>query len=385
MMGAEFHVSSHSSSTAYPPSAHEADRLPVNDLARSYQPRRVWGASISIAWNLLLAGVFVGSRAAYELMIALGPANHGRSILYLCVLFAGYAALNFPLELWLGYLQERAFGLAKDGIRAWARDWFVGTVQHGVMFVIGAAVILFCQRLAGEWWLVIVSAALLGLFVGTTYFTADLIPKGLFNVERADEVIAGRLRSLLPSGVPPLPAVRIYTHPTLREYAGGIAGLGGRQVYLISRSTLESAGDGLLRFVLLHDLGHRRYHHNLLATLAGWAWVVIGLAVSHACIPRWMAGTPLYVAWLALLLSLWMAIGQPVLAYFGRRLEYQADRFYLRHGGTLEEMRAALSELAQRNLARTERLRRRQTIFHPLPTVTNRIYAATRVVGESQE
>src|SRR5436305_371127 len=29
--------------------------LPVNDLARSYQPRRVWAAGISIAWNLLIA------------------------------------------------------------------------------------------------------------------------------------------------------------------------------------------------------------------------------------------------------------------------------------------------------------------------------------------
>ena len=33
--------------------------LPVNDLARSYQPRRTWAAAVSIGWNLLLAGAFV--------------------------------------------------------------------------------------------------------------------------------------------------------------------------------------------------------------------------------------------------------------------------------------------------------------------------------------
>jgi Zn-dependent protease with chaperone function len=115
--------------------------------------------------------------------------------------------------------------------------------------------------------------------------------------------------------------------------------------------------------------------------LAGWAWVAIGLVVSHEVIPATWRGaavfaSPLYVAFLAVTLSAWMAIGEPVLAYFGRRLEYQADRFYLRHGGTAREMRAALAELAERNLARTEVMRRRETIFHPLPSISNRLYAA---------
>jgi Zn-dependent protease with chaperone function len=109
---------------------------------------------------------------------------------------------------------------------------------------------------------------------------------------------------------------------------------------------------------------------------------VIGLAVSDRIIPaRWGYNTavfasPVYIAFLALTLSAWMAIGEPVLAYLGRRLEYQADRFYLRQGGNLDEMRCALEELAHQNLARTESLRRRETIFHPLPSITNRLHAA---------
>jgi Zn-dependent protease with chaperone function len=158
--------------------------------------------------------------------------------------------------------------------------------------------------------------------------------------------------------------------------------MGNRSVLLISRSTLTLASDRLLRFVLRHDLGHQRYHHNLLSTLAGWAWVVIGLALSDRVIPaRWGYNTavfasPLYIAFLALTISAWMAIGEPVLAYLGRRLEYQADRFYLRNGGNLEEMRSALEELAHQNLARTEQMGRRETIFHPLPSIANRLHAA---------
>jgi Zn-dependent protease with chaperone function len=362
-----------------------ADRLPVNDLASAYQPRRVWAAGVSIGWNLLLVALFAISGAAQHLFAAMWPAYFGFwwvALAYFGVLFGGYALLNLPLELWVGYLEERTFGMAKEGIRAWGRDWLIGTIQHGVMFVIGAYLILGVQVMAPQIWLVILSGLLLVLFLATTYLAAYLIPAGLFNIERADDATARRLGAL--AGRETLPPILVYTHPTLREYAGGVVGLGNRQVYLISRSTLESASDGLLRFAILHDLGHRRYHHNLLAALAGWAWVVIGLAVGHLFIPARVFASPVYVAFVALTLSVWMALGQPVLAYLGRRLEYQADRFYLRSGGTLDEMRAALSELARRNVARTEPLRRRQTIFHPLPSVANRLDRAARFVSAKE-
>ncbi|HEY7115730.1 MAG TPA: M48 family metalloprotease [Tepidisphaeraceae bacterium] len=380
--------------SAPPPSGGASAAIPVNDLARSYQPRRVWAAGISIGWNLLLAVLFVFTGAGerlYKHFVPQDPAYFPPSFawiapVYFSILFAGYALLNFPLELWFGYLEERQFGLAKDGVRAWARDWLIGTTQHGVMFLIGCCLLLVFQLIAPHTWLVWSAGTLLILFLGTTWLAADLIPLGLFTLERADAATVARLTRL--SG--PLPPVVVYSHSGLREFAGGIVGLGSRQVMLVSRATVELASDTLLRFVLLHDLGHRRYHHNLLAALAGWAWVVIGLAVGDHVIPaRWghdtaVFGSPLYVAFLTLILSAWMAIGEPVLAYLGRRLEYQADRFYLRNGGTLDQMRAALDQLAHQNLARTEAMRRRETIFHPLPSVYNRLYAARQYQERTQ-
>src|SRR3954468_20288000 len=88
------------------PAAANVD-LPINDLARSYQPRRTWAAGVSIAWNLLLAGAFVLGGPAERLYKHFAPldatyyppAFSWIAPAYFGLLFAGYAVLNFPVEL----------------------------------------------------------------------------------------------------------------------------------------------------------------------------------------------------------------------------------------------------------------------------------------------
>src|SRR5438552_343584 len=111
--------------------AISAPMLPVNDLAAAYQPRRVWGAGVSIGWNLLLAALFVAGRGSWRLYAHLDDFARGHKLphslcvipAYLGIFFIAYALLNYPIDLWFGYLEERQFGLAKDGVRAWTRDW----------------------------------------------------------------------------------------------------------------------------------------------------------------------------------------------------------------------------------------------------------------------
>ena len=366
--------------------------LAVNDLAAAYQPRRVWAAVLSITWNLALAVLLLTGGRAWKLYTLLtraaishGLPHHGAGPIYIVVLFLGYAVLNYPIDLWFGYLEERQFGLAKDGVRAWSRDWLAGIIQHGLLFCCGSTLLLTLQICFPAHWLIYTSVMILTLFVLTTCFSLHLLPRGLFEVQPVELPERARLGALVPGAT--LPPVYVFSAPHLRDFSGGLIGLGSRQALLVSRSTLTAASDGLLRFVLLHDLGHRRYHHLLLSTLIGWFWVTLGLCVAHPLIARYsdaVVGHAPYIAWLALIFSLWMGIGEPALAYAGRRLEYQADRYYLSHGGTLAEMSASLEELSHRNLARTEQLQRRHTMFHPLPSVWNRLHAAREFLDRQE-
>ena len=344
--------------------------MPVNDLATAYQPRRVAASAICLIWNLLIIVVFISTHGPRRLE---GFITHHRATLsigefffaaptFAIVCFAGHALLNYPVELWFGYLQERQFGLAKDGIRSWTIDWLHGVSQHGMQFVVGAVLILTLLHFCPVFWLPWLALGWMVLFCGGSYFAFAMIPRGLFHFEVPDENLRSRLQALVEGGRPrppkssentadedlrppektvdgytrpivlqsPLPPIMIFSAPAMRDFTGGIIGLANQKKLLLSRSTVTSASDNLLHFILLHELGHVKYHHTLLSTLAGWAWAVIGLIATEKWIAyenRALFGQLAVLVWMALGLSLWMAMGEPILAFFGRRLEYQADRY----------------------------------------------------------
>lgn len=360
-----------------------------NEVAATYQPRRELFAIGSIAFNLLAGAALVISGLAqdvYEGLARLGWADYVLTVVYVALLFAAHAIINFPVELWAGYLEERQFGLAKHGIRAWSLDWLTGVGQHAVLFIVGSCLLVMTQALMPHAWMAATAGVLLVLFLITAYLAADLLPVGLFQLEPADEATLRRLRRLLgPDQADHLPPVRIFSSATQRDFAGGLLGLGNRQMLFISRSTIELASDALLRFVLLHEMGHRRMRHELCATLVGWAWIVAGVVLCHFVAPPQSRGTPVFIAWLALTLSTWLAISEPLIAFVGRRIEYAADRYYLRHGGTPLEMRAALTELSRRNIERTDAQSRRRSALRPLPSVGARLHRASVWTANAKE
>ncbi len=347
-----------------------------NALALTYQPRRLRGALLSVAWNLAWLALFLYAGLADPTPQWLRSPSWP---LYVVAFYALYAIINFPIDLWYGYLHERQFGLVKQGLRAWGRDWTIGALHHGIMFSIGSCLIVLLQIHTGSLWTLFAAAAFLLLFLASTFLAVDLLPSGLFQFEPADPSLASQLQNLIRPCNTPLPRILIFSHAEIRDFSGGIAGLGPRQALLISRPTIQLASNNTLRFVLLREMGHRCSHHLLLACLIAWVWTMIGLVAGDQIIrytsPA-VAGSPAYIPPFAFIFTSWMIASHPLLAYLGRRFEYLADRFYLRHGGTPDEMKLAIEELSRRDLARTDLTRPRQSIVQAMPTPVRRIQAA---------
>ncbi len=219
--------------TQRPPGVH----LLTNPLAQSYQPQRIRGALLSVLWNLLWLAIFLFSGLAAQLNRALVPVT-GRYVdaAYLACFYALYAILNLPLDLWYGYLHERQFVLVKQGLRHWARSWLIGIAQHAILFLVGCTLLLAAQWHFPAQWLSAAIVLMLPVLLGSTWFAADLIPPGLFTWEPADDATRQRLAALLPANADrDLPPIILFTSDEGRDFSGGLAGLGSRQVLLISR------------------------------------------------------------------------------------------------------------------------------------------------------
>ncbi|MCC7349686.1 MAG: hypothetical protein IT446_03880 [Phycisphaerales bacterium] len=284
-----------------------------NALARTYRGHFRRGAIASALLNLALLGGLLNNRWAADQLgssMSFWPAMG-----WVAVLFAAYAAVNFPLDLWFGYLLDRQFCLAKQGIRAWSHDWLVGVGQQGLMFVAGCGLLLILQDVLGAWWWVLWVGAMLPLFLTTGWLEAHTLPARLFHVEQEGPLV-DRVSEL--EGRLPLP-LRIYTAPDIRQFNVTLLGLGKRQVLMISRAAVMLAGDKLLRELIARAMRRRALHLPLLTVLLTWGWMAIGVAGLNWLLPAENRGLPIYILQLGLGLSVWMLLPQPLAAWFENR------------------------------------------------------------------
>jgi len=283
-----------------------------NALARTYRSHCRRGAIASILLNLALLGGLLDN---HWIVRQLGsPMTFWPAMGWLAGLFAAYAAVNFPLDLWFGYLLDRQFGLAKQGIRAWSRDWLAGVRQQGFLFLLGCGLLLFSQNLMGHAWLWAWGGVLLLLLGGLAWWEAGCLPAGLFHVEHQGPLME-RIANL--GEELPVP-VRIYTAPDLRQFNVTLLGLGRRQVLMISRAAAMLAGDDLLRELIARALRRRKLHLPLLTVLLAWGWMAAGVAGLSWLLPAENRGLPIYILQLGMGLSVWMLLLQPMTAWFER-------------------------------------------------------------------
>ncbi|MCC6424705.1 MAG: hypothetical protein IT447_14620 [Phycisphaerales bacterium] len=289
------------------------DPMGRNTLARTYRTHCRRGAIASVLLNLALLGGLLDNRwIAHQLA---SPMPFWLGMVWLAGLFAAYAAINFPLDLWFGYLLDRQFGLAKQGIRAWGLDWLAGVRQQAVMFLVGCGLMLAFQVNFGVVWPVVWGAIFLVLLLATACFEARLLPTGLFHVEHHGPQVE-RILELEPR----LPVeVRIYTAPDLRQFNVTMLGLGKSQVLMVSRAAAMLASDELLRELITRAQQRGAKRLPLLTVLLTWVWVMAGVVGLNWILPAENLGLPIYILQMGLGLSVWMLLPQPLTAWFEKR------------------------------------------------------------------
>jgi STE24 endopeptidase len=289
-----------------------------------------------------------------------------------------------PFSLWRTFIIEARFGFNRVSPRLYAVDFakqlLLGVVLGGPLLL---ATLALMERAGGRWWLW-VWLIWLGWTLGLSWAAPKFIAP-LFNrfSPLADAALKSRVESLLErcgfkarGGVFVMDGSRRSAHGN--AYFTGI----GRNKRIVFFDTLLSRIEPAeIEAVLAHELGHFRLHHirQRLAVSVVMTFAGLGLLAWLAAQPGFYRalGVPLPSAAMALVLftltvPVFAFFATPVLSWWSRRHERQADDFAAAHADA-GKLAAALVKLFRDNASTLTPDRIHSAFFDSHPPALERI------------
>jgi STE24 endopeptidase len=340
--------------------------------ARYHRPRYV-AAFVELVLSVAVLAVLQwGWLGPWHLVDGLGWA--GAAAAYAALVTALGEIVRLPVSFWRGHLQERRWGFSTQSARGWLVDLVkgeaVGLLLTAAFWI---ALVGLARSLPSSW--PAVAAAAFALAVAFLTFVAPVVLEPIFNRFRplADERLAAELRSLAErAGVPVRDVLVADASRRTTKVNAYVSGLGKTRRVVLFDTLLDAAGEGELKVVVAHELGHRRERHIAKITLGGMAgaalWVVLlwALLGSRIADPREL---PLV---LLISLGLRLAAAAPVAGIF-RHWERVADRCSLELTRDLLSFERAHLALARKNLGDLAPPRLAYLLLFSHPTAPERL------------
>jgi STE24 endopeptidase len=344
----------------------------VERAARYHRPRYLASFVELVLSVSALAVLQWGWAGPWHLVDGLGWA--GAAAAYAALVTVAGEIVRLPVSFWRDHLRERRYGFSTQSLGGWLVDAVKG---EAVALVLTAAfwvgLVALARSLPSAW--PAVAAAALAVAVGFLSFVAPVVLEPIFNRFRplADERLAAELRGLAERGGVPVRDILVAdaSRRTTKVNAY-VSGLGKTRRVVLYDTLLEAAGEGELKLVVAHELGHRRERHIVKLTLggmfaaAGWVVVLWALLGSRIASPRELP--------LVLLVSFGLraASAVPVAALL-RSWERAADRYSLELTRDLPSFERTHLTLARKNLGDLAPPRLAYLLLFTHPTAPERL------------
>jgi len=348
---------------------------------------------VDILWSAAFLAIVVFSGFAATLQEWAGKAGRSPNrrvaiyaVLFALVTFAG----GFPLDVYAGFLREKAYGFANQTFAAWLGDrgkrLLVSVIVQAIFFVILYVTI---RRLGRRWWVAGSILAVLFVILVMAIYPVFIAP--LFNTFEPLKDARLRAEILEMARREGIPADEVYQVDASRQSSHNnayVAGLLGTQRIVLYDTILEQFTPREIKFVMGHEMGHYVLNH-VWKTIAFLAPVLLagfflvdrvsrrviesrpGLGIASLAEP---SSQPLIV----LVFSVFLFLAGPAIATFSRLQERQADLFGLE--ATHDPVAAASSFLKFGRLDLDE--------YHVHPWIEALLYShpsLTRRIGTAQE
>ncbi len=355
------HVARHRN--AVPEPFRDRVTLDEHQRAADYTLAKIRPTWLELPWGVILLLLWLGGGIAlldqWLAAVLHQPLLHGTALILTVLLVS--TLLELPFSLYRVFGIESRFGFNRTTAGRFALDLLL---QFGLLLLLGGALIgliLWLMISLGSWWWLaawlvwsLFSLLLMWLFptvIAPLFNRFTPLPEGPLR-ERIEQLLARcGFRS---QGIFVMDGSRRSSHGNAY-----FSGMGAAKRIVFFDTLLEKLQPDEVEAVLAHELGH--YHHKhirnllllsfasslLLFALIGWTltqpWFYSGLGITNA-----NPATSLLL--LLLLLPYFTRFSQPLMAWYQRRNEFQADRFAAQQSGA-EPLIQALLKLYRDNAA----------------------------------
>ena len=364
------------------PDPSKAQSLPK---ARQYQRIKLTMSLISMGLNIVVPLAFLlagGSEAIRNLAEGWTSTSALIVVLYLLVAGAGLQAIEFPFEVYSGFVVEKKFGLTKLTVSGWLWDWLKGTaIQTALIVIVISGVYWLLRSQPDLWWLwaavgatllIIVLAALVPVLLLPLFYKFEPIPEG----ELKDRLFA--LADRIGTHVRGVYVWHLGDKSTKANAA--VTGWGRTRRIIISDTLIESNTPEEIEVVMAHELGHHVRNDVWKMMFVQAVLIFVSFFVIDLALVAWTGTLGLRgiadIAGLPLVLIVGVGVSLvalPVANWLSRKVETAADLYALNLTGMRDQFISAMNKLGDQNMAQKRPNAVVEFIFHSHPSIQHRI------------
>lgn len=305
--------------------------------------------------------------------------------IYAILLSLFFNIFTFWLDYFSGYRLEHKFGLSRQSLLSWLKDYFKKTLIAGLIYLIVIQVLYFFLRnLPHTWWLWVALFYLIFSLLIAKIFPIFIIPL-FYKLEKLKEQgLKDDLLSLVEKvRVKVVDIYKIGLGAKTKKANAALAGIGASKRILLSDTLLSNYSHEEIKATLAHELAHHKYHHF-------WKLIFINLAITMLAfflvhiffnfILKDILTLPIYdisaFPILAFIFTCFNIISTPVQNAISRHFESQADAVAIKLTGKPLAFISLIEKLTKQNLSDPDPSKIVEMFFYDHPPASKRIEAA---------
>ena len=312
------------------------------------------------------------------------PHSYLRLLALLGIVFGMHILASLPLSFYSGYIVEHRFGLSKQTLRRWTRNWLLGNgIGITLSAVLFTGLFWIIWNTGSYWWLI---AA--GAFFVVTVVLGQLAPVVFlplfYKIKPIDDAdLLERMKRLADgTGLAIEGVYRLGLSADTTKANAMLAGLGRTRRVLMGDTLLEKFSPDEIEVIFAHEIGHHVHRHIPKMIAAGVAISLAGFYLLDRVLVAW-AGVPTAAAaptsslpLVMFTLTVFMLALAPLQNAISRHYERQCDRYALERTNNAAAYRAAFTKLAKLNKADMEPNPIEVILLHSHPPIAKRLALA---------